>query len=182
MIFDKYQKRGAYHWKFYAQPGNKYRAHVDRIQHWVTNKSVLDVGAGDGLITAKLSENGIVTIGIDNEPLAVQLAQEKGANVILGDAYQIPFPNDTFEAVLMADALEHFQRPVDALREAHRVLRQALYISTPPKRDDGKLTDKFHYQEWTPTELQALVESVGFRMAHQVVSYPEEKIMYAAVH
>lgn len=172
MRFTKYEK-GAYHWRQYEDPNNKYRRHVTRLQSWIEERSVLEVGAGDGLITAVLDIQGI-----DNEPLAVQLAQEKGANVIYGDAYAIPFPDGSFEAVLMADALEHFEWPVAALNEAKRVLTKSLYVTTPPKRPDGKLTDSFHYQEWAPEELKNLVESVGFKLSGEIQVFPEEKIMY----
>lgn len=117
--------------------------------------------------------------GIDNEPEAVRLAQEKGANVILGDAYSIPFPDGAFESVLMADVLEHMEFPTDALREARRVLTKRLYITTPPKRPDGKLTDKYHYFELTPLELQTLVEQAGFTLEGDIMVVPEEKVMYA---
>ncbi len=79
----------------------------------------------------------------------------------------------------MADSLEHLERPVDGLLEARRVLTKSLYITTPPKRADGKLTDKFHYQEWTPDELIDLVQSCGFVLDGEVRVFPEEKVMYA---
>lgn len=178
MEFPKYRKFGAYHWKQYAD-NTKYKRHADRVVQWIEETLVLDIGAGDGKITSLLAETGRSVVGIDNEPEAVRLAQEKGANVKLGDAYQMIYGDEHFEAALMADVLEHFERPVEALREARRVIRGCLYVSTPPKRPDGKLTDKYHYVEWTPEELRNLVESVGFKLVGEIESIPEEKIMYA---
>jgi 2-polyprenyl-3-methyl-5-hydroxy-6-metoxy-1,4-benzoquinol methylase len=83
-----------------------------------------------------------------------------------------------FEAALMADVLEHFERPTDALREARRVIKGSLYISTPPKRADGKLNDKYHYVEWTASELTRLVEQVGFALDGEILTIAEEKTMY----
>lgn len=167
MRFTKYEKFGAYHWKQYDQ-NTKYRAHADRVKEWVTEKSVLDVGAGDGKITHLLGIRGI-----DNEPEAVRLAQEKGADVVLGDAYHL---TGEYEAVLMCDVLEHMEFPDKALQEARRVA-EFLYIVTPPKRADGRLTDKFHYQEWTPEELKELVEKEGFRLEGEIIV--GHKCMYA---
>lgn len=175
MHFPKYQKFGAYHWKMYDD-GTKYKRHADRVAIWVREKNVLDVGAGDGKITSML---GSLAEGIDNEPEAVRLAQEKGVDVHWGDAYAIPFPDGAFESVLMADVLEHFEFPDKALKEARRVLTKCLYITTPPKRDDGKLTDKFHYIEWAPEELKALVESEGFELEGEILVIAAEKTMYA---
>lgn len=178
MDFPKYRKHGAYHWKQYAD-NTKYRRHADRVVKWIEEDMILDIGAGDGKITALLAEAGKNPYGIDNEPEAVRMAQEKGANVALMDAYRIPYPDGTFEAALMADVLEHFERPTDALREARRVIRGSLYISTPPKRSDGKLTDRYHYQEWAPVELKNLVESIGFVLVGETDVVEADKTMYA---
>lgn len=173
MKFTKYLKYGAYHWKQYEQ-NTKYRKHADRVKKWVKEKDTLDVGAGDGKITHLLGIRGI-----DDEPEAVRLAQEKGADVELGDAYNLNFVDEFFDSVLMCDVLEHFEYPSKALQASRRVLKQYLYIVTPPKRADGKLTDKFHYQEWTPEELKELVEKEGFKLEGEILVIPEEKVMYA---
>jgi ubiquinone/menaquinone biosynthesis C-methylase UbiE len=175
MDFPKYRKWGAYHWKLYND-NTKYKRHADRVAAWVKEPHVLDVGAGDGKITSLL---GPIAIGIDNEPLAVSLAIEKGVHVLLGDAYDIPFQDATFQSVLMADALEHFEHPTEALREARRVLRDYLYVTTPPKRDDGKLTDRFHYREFSPRELQDIVEGVGFELVGEIDVVEKDKVQYA---
>lgn len=174
MRFTKYEKYGAYHWKQYAE-GGKYTKHVDRIVEWVKEKEVLDIGAGDGLITYKL---GPLAVGIEYEPEGVRLAKEKGVNVIQGDAYNLPFVDDSFEAVTMIDVLEHFDHPELALREARRIA-PVLYINTPPKKDDGTLTDPFHVQEWSPQGLRKVVEKEGYTLDGPVIVYPKEKMMYS---
>lgn len=170
--FTKYEKHGAYHWKQYYD-GTKYKTHADRVREWVREKNVLDVGAGDGLITHLLGAKGI-----EYEAEGVRLAQEKGVDVIQGDAYALPFGNDSFEAVTMIDVLEHFETPWIALQEAKRVA-PLLYVNTPPKKDDGTLTDSFHVQEWSPAGLTKVVETEGYILEGPVIVYPKEKMMYA---
>lgn len=172
MKFTKYEQYGAYHWKQYEE-GTKYKAHADRVKEWVKEPNVLDIGAGDGLITSLVG-----AVGIENEPEGVRLAQEKGVNVTQGDAYHLPYPDHSFDACMMIDVIEHFDRPLDALKEAKRVA-PVLYVNTPPKKDDGTLTDKFHVQEWSPVGLVSLVESVGYKVDGPVMVYPKEKMMYA---
>lgn len=171
MKFTKYNK-GPYHWVQYADVNNKYHAHANRVRDWVTEKNVLDVGAGDGLITHLLGAKGI-----EYEAEGVRLAQEKGVDVIQGDAYNLPFSDSSFEAVTMIDVIEHLDNPIKALKEARRVA-PVLYINTPPKKDDGTLTDKFHVQEFSPTGLTNLVESVGYKLHGIIMVYPHEKMMY----
>lgn len=170
--FTKYEKFGAYHWKQYEQ-GGKYKAHADRIKEWVKEENVLDIGAGDGLITSLMGAKGI-----EYEVEGVRLAQEKGVDVIQGDAYRLPFEDDSFEAVTMIDVLEHLELPAAALIEARRVA-PVLYVNTPPKKDDGTLTDRFHVQEWSPAGLCAVVEAEGYQLDGPVIVYPKEKMMYA---
>lgn len=172
MRFTKYEKYGAYHWKQYAD-GTKYKAHADRIKEWVKEKNVLDIGAGDGLITSLVG-----AVGIEYEISGVVLAKEKGANVIQGDAYDLPYASNSFDAAMMIDVIEHFDDPIAALKEAKRIA-PVLYVNTPPKKDDGTLTDKFHVQEWSPAGLVKLVESVGYKLDGPVLCYPKEKMMYA---
>lgn len=172
--FTKYEKFGAYHWEQYRTL-KKYKDHADRVQQWIKEKSILDVGAGDGLITSMLGEGAV---GIEYEESGVKLAVEKGINVIQGDAYSLPFEDNTFEAVTMIDVLEHFDDPQKALREARRVA-PILYVNTPPKKDDGTLTDKFHIQEWSPVGLMNVVEKEGYVLDGAITVYPKEKMMYA---
>lgn len=172
MKFDKYHKRGAYHWQMYERD-IYYRQHAHRIKEWVKEKNTLDVGAGDGKITHLLGIQGV-----DNEPEAVILAQERGANVILGNAYNLEYPDEEFDSVLMVDTLEHFEHPKKALREAGRVLKKHLYIATPPRGLLGRM-DKYHYQEWTPEELKEFVEGEGFSLEGQMQVILSEQCIYA---
>lgn len=162
MKFTKYQEMGDYHWRL-INVSEVYKSHVLRLKNWVKETKILDVGAGDGLITFLLGAKGI-----DNEPSGVKIAQEKGVDVIKGSAYKIPFGDKEFEAVTMFDVLEHLKKPKTALAEALRVA-DYLYITTPLKSE--KLADRFHYQEWTQAELKQLVEFCGYRQLESEVDY-----------
>lgn len=162
--FTKYERRGDYHWQQYER-GEGYKVHADKVKGWVKEKRILDVGAGDGLITYLLGAEGI-----DNEISGVRLAQKRGANVILGDAYSLP--NKEYDAVIMIDVLEHLKFPVTAIQEA-RKRAGYLYITTPVK---GRRLGRFHCQEWTPEELKKLVEENGFSLQEMEI---EAETIYA---
>jgi len=152
MQFNKYKELGAYHWKEYGEQPI-YTNHVDFVVGWIKEKKILDVGAGDGLITYKLKAKGI-----DNEPLAVKYAKEKGANVIRGNAYKL---YGKYDAVYIGDTLEHLEYPEKALKQAKKVA-PILYIAVP--QIIPGIIDKYHYQEWTPQQLNDLVEGVGYEL------------------
>lgn len=170
MRFDKYDKKGDYHWREYEDPTTKTYKHVQIIKDWIKENSVLDIGAGDGLITGVMG-----FVGIDNERTGVRLANEHGAAVIYGSAYDLPWADISFSAALFGDTLEHLEEPEKALREAHRVLEDYLYVVNPIKR--ARL-EKRHVQEWTPTELTTLVESCGFKLEGPIMVYPHDRREY----
>ncbi|MFC0678364.1 methyltransferase domain-containing protein [Lysobacter korlensis] len=96
----------------------------------VPGASVLDVGCGPGTITVDIAERvapGRV-VGMDSSIEIVEqaagLAKERGlTNVefLVGNAYALDFPNETFDVVHAHQVLQHVARPVDVLREMRRV-------------------------------------------------------------
>jgi 2-polyprenyl-3-methyl-5-hydroxy-6-metoxy-1,4-benzoquinol methylase len=167
--FTKYDERGAYHWREYVR-GRKYREHADYIAKWVREKKILDVGAGDGLITYLIRAQGV-----EYEETAVAIAKAMGVDVVHGDAYHLDFPDSSFDAVTMFDVLEHFEHPEIALKEAARVA-PILYITTPER---GMVHDIFHVQEWKRDELPIFMAEHGWILEGEIVVKRETKSMYA---
>lgn len=153
--FDKYIKYGAYHWDWYKTKP-RYKKHVDRVTRWIKDEKVLDIGAGDGVITYALSATGI-----ELDPTAVKLAQERGVNVIQGSAYSLPFDDEQFDAVFFGDTLEHLEFPEKAILEARRVLKEHLYIVSPAP---GGVLETYEYEnsKWTEDQMRTKVEALGF--------------------
>ena len=93
---------------------------------------LLDCGSGMGALTTSLAEwlaPGEV-IGIDRESSQVEAARawaaEKGVNNVqfkIGNIYDIPFPDASFDAVFAFTVLEHVREPLRAMREMRRVLK-----------------------------------------------------------
>lgn len=161
--YEKYYKYGAYHWKWYYGRNKKQRYidHVNYLKKWIKEKNALEIGAGDGLISHELKIKGI-----DNEPRAITLAESKGARVTLGDAHKTKFKNNEFDAVLLADTLEHLDNPKKALHEARRILKNYLYIAIPVI---SRFKEAEQHHEWTPETLKEFVESEGFTLEEEMV-------------
>jgi ubiquinone/menaquinone biosynthesis C-methylase UbiE len=104
--------------------------------------AVLDCGCGPGSITLGIAErvgHGTV-IGVDINESQVELSRksavERGIiNVSFrpASAYELPFPEASFDAVFSNALFEHLREPNRALQEFRRVLRQGgtLGISSP---------------------------------------------------
>lgn len=172
MKFTKYHTKGAYHWHRFANTDSRYFRYAHLVKDWIKETNVLDVGAGDGCITKLLGIKGV-----DDEPEAVRLAQERGADVILASAYSLPFEDEEFDAVFMGHTLEHIKHPLIVLEEVRRVLKKYLYIVSPKPQPKGE--DKFHYKDWSTEELRELVESQGFELVEPMTKPKRDENIHA---
>ncbi|MHB1489341.1 MAG: class I SAM-dependent methyltransferase [Cellulomonas sp.] len=102
------------------------------LPHLRRGQSLLDVGCGPGTVTIDLARRlapGDV-VGLDNAPVVLEDARTAAAGAGLtnlrfleGDAYRLPFEDDSFDVVHAHQVLQHLTDPVAALREMKRVTR-----------------------------------------------------------
>ncbi|AFM15965.1 methylase involved in ubiquinone/menaquinone biosynthesis [Mycolicibacterium chubuense NBB4] len=87
-------------------------------------RDVLDLGAGTGKLTTRLVERGLDVIAVDPIPemLEVLSTSLPDTPALLGTAEEIPLPDDSVDAVLVAQAWHWFD-PDRAVKEVARVLR-----------------------------------------------------------
>lgn len=88
---------------------------------------VLDVGCGAGFLSNPLAEQGYRVRGVDLSEGSLDIARKRaapGANVTYTteDALKLSAADDSFDAVLLMDVLEHVDRPDLAIQQACRVL------------------------------------------------------------
>jgi ubiquinone/menaquinone biosynthesis C-methylase UbiE len=105
---------------------------------------LLDCGCGPGSISGGLAA-AIAPgefVGVDVDPGQVATAEANARKLGLTNAsfrnasiYELPFPDETFDAAFIHAVLQHLQRPVDALREVKRVLRRGGVVGV---RDDDQ--------------------------------------------
>ena len=95
--------------------------------HLAPGNTLLDVGCGPGTITAefavRLAPSRVV--GLDAAAEVIEKARALGspAEFVVGDAYELPFDDDTFDIVHAHQTLQHLGDPVRALREWRRVAK-----------------------------------------------------------
>jgi SAM-dependent methyltransferase len=103
---------------------------------------VLNIGIGAGYLEQELIDWGTRVYTVDPSARSVALLQEKlglGDEICVGRIEQLPFTNDFFGAVVVAEVLEHLSTPVlgQALAEIQRVLRPGGFIiGTVPAREN----------------------------------------------
>jgi ubiquinone/menaquinone biosynthesis C-methylase UbiE len=101
---------------------------------------MLDVAAGPGYAAARGAERGATVVGVDIAEEMVRLASRRhpGLDFRVANAEALPFPDDSFDAVVGNFVLLHLARPEQAVGEVFRVLvpggRVALTVWDVPER------------------------------------------------
>jgi ubiquinone/menaquinone biosynthesis C-methylase UbiE len=91
---------------------------------------LLDVGAGTGLFTWWWARRVREVVGLE---LSTNMIERSPCADLIqhGDAYDLPFDDDSFDAVFCGNLLHHLERPHDALREMARVSRSPIALCEP---------------------------------------------------
>ena len=85
-------------------------------------EAVLDLGCGDGALTARLAAGGATVLGVDSSREQLALARERGLTVEQHDAHALPF-TARFDAVFSNAALHWMQEPARVLDGVWRALK-----------------------------------------------------------
>lgn len=98
------------------------------------NGRLLDVGCGQGALLKRMNRLGWRCWGIDVSPHAVAETQRNvpEATVFLSDLAHLS-TQQSFDVIVMSHVLEHLPKPVDGLRQCHRLLSPGgkLVLSIP---------------------------------------------------
>jgi SAM-dependent methyltransferase len=152
---------------WHEQPG--YWADVTR--HFPVGATLLDIGCG----TAWLAQHFPSYTGIDGSVDAVGIAQGLGRNVIQGNVdASLPFEDESFDAVVMKDLLEHVADPVALVLEVLRVLRPGgTVFASSPDAQRWVWDDYTHRRPFTRKSFRLLFADQGFaveRVAYESVT------------
>jgi len=105
---------------------------------------IADLGCGMGFNLRTLSElYDCRLFGVERNPVTLQRTRAELAStrvcVVRGDVTRLPFPDETFDKILMTEVLEHIPDEQMALREIRRVLRPGGTFALSVPNDDYPL-------------------------------------------
>jgi len=108
---------------------------------YFVGETLIDVGCGYGrfLLYFKLQKKIKFCVGLDLKKKAIhstkRLFREKGIDVplIIGDAQNLPFEDDTFDIAFSTDMMEHLPNISKGVQEIVRVSKDKVVICVPNK-------------------------------------------------
>lgn len=140
--------------------------------------TILDVATGTGTVAldlAKGTAHRTEIIGLDVSRAMLEKALEKAETTafhnvqfILGDAHNLPFRDDWFDAVTCCFCLPWFAHPEIAISETRRVVKPARKVvcveyEKPPVEFWAELRRKAGIKDFDKPELIAILRSSGLK-------------------
>lgn len=89
-----------------------------------TDGRLLDAGGGTGRVSQTLVKHTGQVVVCDFSQRMLKQAKKKGhLQPVRARVEKLPFPDESFDRILVVDALHHFKKPVETIGEFARVLK-----------------------------------------------------------
>jgi ubiquinone/menaquinone biosynthesis C-methylase UbiE len=174
---EQYQKIGISRWYW----DYKDNFVLDQINE--KDNAILDIGCGEGIMLEKLIKrypNKNIT-GLDTMLENVQIGSKYGLPIQLGDIYQLDFPENSIDLVILMEVIEHLLDPDTAINEIHRILKPGGKLVTVFPNDAAFIiarifTLKFkeaaydpgHQKQWTHREIRRFLNNHNFDITSSI--------------
>lgn len=142
--------------KYLHNYSKKYHFHIGGIKRFLSSKCiVLDLGCGDGKAKELVELWG-------HEYLALDIEKHDIENFVLGTGLNLPFKNDSFNAILCLKVLEHVPEPHIFIKECYRILKpNGIFIGSAAFLEPYHASSFYHF---SPLGIHKLLEDCGFEV------------------
>lgn len=106
---------------------------LDGIEAECPEAAVLEVGCGEGEISARLHARwgDVTAVDLPDAGLRAEWARRPGPRYVHADAHRLPLPDGCVDVAVAVEVLEHLPDPARGLAELARVSRRHLVLSVP---------------------------------------------------
>lgn len=155
-------------------PGRSWEAIGHFLLHLTPKIKIVDLGAGEGVLSQLLARRAEQVVCIDNSPKMVEFGSElakkndfTNLSYKLGDIEAVPLKDNTFDCALLSQALHHAQHPEKAVAEAFRILKPGgqLIIIDLLEHQFEKARDLYAdvWLGFSENRLYQMLKAAGFR-------------------
>ena len=142
----------------------------DNMKHWgkfmLPYKRVLDVGAGTGMLVDWLQKRKINAVGVTICRAEINKGKRNYGNQLrldLGDMHELPYSDNTIDAIHCKDTFEHAIAPYIALCEFNRVLvKGGLCMIVLPGEE--WIECDYHYSWLYPRQMNEMFKKCRFNV------------------
>lgn len=152
-----------------------------------TRGQVLDIGCADGTFSKVILDhsNALRFVGIDVLPRSIsyakrRFARSKRMSFRVADAHELPFKDQSFDAIVCLEAMEHVEEPAKVISEMRRVLKNTGYIIVLVPSENflfrfivwplwgfgwrGKIWKGTHLHQFTADQISTKIQNGGFKI------------------
>lgn len=162
--------------KIYAQLIGRMKRTLNR------NMTVLELACGTGLLSVPLAGSVKMMEATDFSEDMIRQAKAKTHSSRLHfsvqDATALPYAPETFDAVILSNALHIMPHPEKALSEISRVLKQNGILIAPTFTASGSVCGRLKirimelsgfkvFHKWTPERYLGVLKDHGFNVIYQ---------------
>ena len=132
---------------------------------------VLEVGCGDGRLTAELLSISNTILAIDPDHAAIEKARHllgSKIKLLMGSGESIPLADDSVDTVVFSLSLHHHPDPDNALAQARRVLRERgriLVLEPMAESPINRLFRIIHDEDDAYDRAAGAIDTCGLEMA-----------------
>jgi ArsR family transcriptional regulator len=191
-------RRGATKWpdtvagemERHYSPGRTWETTARGLTNLLRLGDTLDIGSGDGAISQLVVAQARSLTCLDHSERMVEAARQRlvdhpNARVCLGDMHQLPFDDNSFDDIIVFNALTYSNRPGVVLAEAQRVLRPSgrvavMCLHAHEHRDIVARYDHVNLG-FSLQELRKLHEAAGLSVLSLAVCTRERRKPYFEV-
>ncbi len=144
---------------------------VRALKRYPFDGPFIDIGGGNGAVSARLQSEGIDTAVIEPGEEGARNAKQRGIrHVICSTLDEAAFEPGAFGGAGLFDVIEHVEADVDLLRGAHRILRRGgvLAVTVPAYDALWSAEDVVagHHRRYTLSKLRDVLVGSEFEVAY----------------
>ena len=192
---DFWDKNAGRYDRFMRKDGAAYEMMYEMIQPVVRHKTVLELATGTGLIAKHIVNAAAHIEATDASPEMIAEAKRDNRSAKLHfsvqDMFRLPYADQSFDVVIVSNALHIVPRPEKALAEIHRVLKDDGVLIAPTFTHAGnsfsgkvkaffmKLAGFPLHGRWTSEEYLCFLRQNGWSVRKSVVLKASFPLTYA---